>query len=338
MAKITGYIAKALRIVVPLGVSALLIVWLLHKVNLHQVADIMRLGVDYRYLIIMMLLTTLSHIIRGVRWGIQLRAAGIPRISWLAESVSIFGAYALNLVFPFLGEGWRCVYISRRENCKLSTVVGTDIGDRGSDAVMIVLITIITFIVARGPLDKFLDRYRFGEELTHAVSDGMIWIVAAIVIIVLAGALYLARHTKFVQGIKASAMRMWVGFRVMFHMKGRLLYIVLTLAIWVCYFFQTYACFFAFPFTRELISEPGTAMGFLPGLVVFVFGSFSMGVPSNGGLGPWNIAVAFALTLYGISSTDAAAYSIVCWSFQTISLILLGIFSAFYIMIERRKK
>ena len=119
-------------------------------------------------------------------------------------------------------------------------------------------------------------------------------------------------------------------------MKGRLAYVFLTLGIWTCYFLETYCCFFAFPFTRDLVHIPGSCYGLIPGLVVFVFGSFSMAVPSNGGLGPWNIAVMYALMLYGISHTDAAAYSIVAWGFQAIMLIALGIFSAFYITITNR--
>ena len=51
--------------------------------------------------------------------------------------------------------------------------------------------------------------------------------------------------------------------------------------------------FQAFPFTRALVEEPGSAWGLIPGLVVFVFGSYSMAIPSNGGLGPWNLAVMF---------------------------------------------
>ena len=96
-------VARVLKIVVPLGVSAGLVVWLFHKVDIQQVEQIIRHGVDYRFIVAMMIVTMFSHMIRGVRWGIQLRAAGIPRMPVVAEYVSIFGAYALNLVFPYLG-------------------------------------------------------------------------------------------------------------------------------------------------------------------------------------------------------------------------------------------
>ncbi len=326
------------KVVISIGISAGLIVWFFHKVNIHQIAQVIHRGVEYRYIIGMMLLTMLSHIIRGIRWGIQLRAAGIPRIPVVAESVSIFGAYALNLIFPFLGEAWRCVYISRRENCKLSTVVGTDLGDRASDGVMILLFILLTMIVARPCIDSFLDRYPLGESIERVTTDGMMWVWIAIIAVVLALGGYIFRNTKFVQGMIASAKRMWVGFSVLFHMKGTGMYLLLTLGIWTCYFFQTYLCFFAFPFTRGLITGHGYYWGFIPGLVVFVFGSCSMGVPSDGGLGAWNIAVMFALSLFGISDSDGAAYSIVCWSFQSLMLVICGIFSAIYIMSYRRKQ
>ncbi|MBD5252285.1 MAG: flippase-like domain-containing protein [Bacteroides sp.] len=331
-------IKDIVKVVASLGVTAGMLVWLFHKVNFHQVMTIIRDGVDYRYLFIMMFLTMLSHVIRGIRWGIQLRAAGVPRMPVVAESVSIFGAYALNLLFPFLGEAWRCVYVSKRENVKLSTVIGTDLGDRASDGVMIVLVLLLTLVVARGAMDSFLDKYPLGESIEHVFSHGLLFIVIAAVIVGVLLIDHFFGGSLVVKKFNASVARMWQGFVVLFHMKGIDWYLVLTIGIWTCYFFQTYSCFYAFPFTRELISEPGLAAGFIPGLVVFVFGSCSMGIPSNGGLGPWNVAVMFALSLYGISDTDGTAYSIVCWSFQTVMLIACGIFSAFYILSSRRRR
>lgn len=328
---------RVLKFIVPIAVSAGMIVWLFDKVNLHQIKEIISRGVDYRYLAIMMCLTVLSHVIRGIRWGIQLRAAGIPRIPVLAESVSIFGAYALNLIFPYLGEAWRCVYISKRERCKLSTVVGTDLGDRASDGIMILLLLILALIVARPAMDRFLDRYPLGETIDRIATDGALWIGLGVVIVLLVAGDWFFRNTSFVKGVNQSIRRLYDGFMVLFHMKGTGMYIVLTFGIWICYFLDTYLCFFAFPFTRQLITGHGYYWGLIPGLVVFVFGSCSMGVPSNGGLGPWNIAVMFALSLFGISDSDGAAYSIVCWSFQTAVLIASGIFSAFYIMFSRRR-
>lgn len=334
--RIAGILGKTLKIVVPLSVSALLVVWMLHKIDFAHVVTIMRGGVDYRFILGMCVLEILSFIIRGIRWGLQLRAAGIPRMPWLAESVSIFGAYALNLLFPYLGEAWRCVYVSRRENCKLSTVVGTDIGDRISDAIVILFLILLTLWVADPAIHRFLSHYSVGEKFNRMFADGSLWITPVVIIAALVAACMVLRHKRFMQGVFASARRIWQGFAVLFHMQGIGFYIVLTFGIWICYFLETYMCFFAFGFTRQLISDPSTVHGLIPGLVVFVFGSISIAVPSNGGLGAWNIAVMFALMLYGVSSDQAAAYSIVCWSFLAITEIAAGIFSMFYIQWDRR--
>ena len=42
------------------------------------------------------------------------------------------------------------------------------------------------------------------------------------------------------------------------------------------------------------------------------------------------------MSLFGIGNNDAAAYSIVFWSFQAMVLMASGIFGAFYIMLSRR--
>lgn len=330
-------LVRVLRVVIPLAVSVSLVAWLFHEVDFEQVRHILGSGVDYRYIVLMMLITMLSHIIRGIRWGIQLRAAGIPRIPVIAESVSIFGAYALNLVFPYLGEAWRCVYISRRENCKLSTVVGTDLGDRGSDAVVVLMLLGLALAVAHPAIESFVDRYPLGEAIGRLFTDGAMWVWIVGVVAALAVCDRIWRHTGFVEGVNASIVRIWRGFSVLFHMRGTGWYIVLTFGIWGCYFLETYVCFYAFPFTRQLIHQAGSVYGLIPGLVVFVFGSFSMAVPTNGGLGAWNIAVMFALTLFDVSQADGAAYSLLCWSAQAVMLILLGLFSAAYIMSDRRR-
>lgn len=137
--KVLSHIVKVLDYLVPVGISALLVVWLFRKVDFGEVMALVRNGCDFRWVLAMMAITTLSHMVRGIRWGIQLRGAGVPRMTVTKESVSIFGAYALNLVFPRLGEVWRCVYISRSEKVPLSTVVGTDIGDTEGAAFSMVM-------------------------------------------------------------------------------------------------------------------------------------------------------------------------------------------------------
>lgn len=336
--KVWSVISEILKVLLPVGVTVWLVTWLFKRVNFHQVVEIVREGCDFRYIALMMLLTMLSFIIRGVRWGIQLRAVGVPKQSPVEESVSIFGAYSLNLLFPFLGEAWRCMFMAKRTRTPLTTIVGTDLGDRISDAVVIVALLILTLGVAHPVMMRFLDHYSVGRHLEHIVAAPYVWGG----IILAAGIIWSLFHwwgrLKIVRKMEGGLEKIWHGFVVLFHLDGIGMYILLTFGIWICYFLETYFCFYAFPFTRALVEAPGSAWGLIPGLVVFVFGSCSVAVPSNGGLGPWNIAVMFALSLYGISQTEGAAYSVVVWSCQTLMIIALGIFSAIYISLTSRRR
>lgn len=335
--KVLKIIEKVFKIILPMGISAILVIWLFHKINLEEIKRVLSEGVRFEFIGMMMFFTMLSFIIRGIRWGIQLRAAGVPRMSPVAESVSIFGAYSLNLLVQYLGEAWRCVYVARKEKVKLATIVGTDLGDRGSDLVMILLILLLTLCFASSQIHQFFDQYSLGRVIEEIFDKWWVYAIVLVVLLCLVFADWKWKNTKFFSGVNLSIKRMWDGFKVLFFMKGRWAYLWLTIGIWLCYYLETYLCFFAFPFTRELLSIPGSGFGMVPGMVVFVFGSMSMAVPSNGGLGPWNVAVMYALMLYGVGQTDATAYSLVVWAFQAAMIIALGIFAAAYVMLSRDK-
>lgn len=328
-------VRKVLSFLLPLCVSAVLIVWLFHKVHVHTILQIMKESCDYRWLILMCAVLVLSRSIRGIRWGIQLRAAGVRRMPPFAEMASIYGAYALNLVLTGVGEAWRCIYVAKRQKASLSTVIGTDLGDRISDAVMIVSLTVLSVIVARPVIMRFMDHYSFGRDLLHMLSSPLLWIVVVALVVSVICLLCINTGNRYILRIRQEAGNLWNGFRILFTMKHQFRFWSYTLLIWIAYFLMTYLCFFAFPFTRALI-RPDLAYGLLPGLVVFVFCSLSIAIPASGGLGPWNLAVIFALSLYGVDNSDAATYAMVVWAFQTVTQVLLGIVCAGYVAYSRK--
>ena len=331
------YVGDVFRYLVPLAISLCLILWLFHKVNFREVTHIIHEKCDFFWIFLMMIITMVSHMIRGVRWGIQLRAAGVKRMSVVCEWVTIWGAYALNLVFPQMGEAWRCVFVSKREKAPLSTVIGTDIGDRSSDLVVVLLLLGVALIVAHPFLMDFMAKYTIGKEIEQVVDNPFVWIGLGGLIAFMWAIMHFFKTRKWVMTLTTNFNRMWQGFKVIFTMKLWWLYLILTAGIWTCYFMETYVCFFAFDYTRALITDPHMALGFIPGLVVFVFGSMSMAIPSNGGLGPWNLAVMFALTLFGLTNAEGTAFSLVMWSCQAAMLIALGLFAAGYIMVTKKK-
>lgn len=321
---------KALQYILPIALSVILIWSLFRKVDFKETMEIISHGVDYWWILAAMGISVFSHIFRAMRWRLQLNALKV-KTTLMELTCSIFGCYALNLVLPRVGEIWRCTFVSQRSKAPLTTVMGSMMADRLSDTIMVIFLTLLTFVAAAPALLSFLSKYPIGEGLLRLLYSPVIWISIIAVIGIIWFILHKFRDTAPVVKMRKWAGEIWSGFAVVMTMPGKWKFLLLTFGIWGCYFVQLYVAFYAFDFTRELCREPGLAFGLIPCLVAFVLSSIGMAIPSNGGLGPWNIAVMFGLTVYGVPDVEGAAFSILQWSGQTVMLILLGIYTAIWI-------
>lgn len=332
--KILGYL---FQYILPIAFTVLLLVYLFHKVNFGEMMEMLRHGVDYWWILLAMGISIFSHVFRAARWQLQLNALNV-RPPFMALCCSIFGCYALNLVFPRLGELWRCTYISSTKKNSFTTVLGSMIADRAADTIMVATLFIFSLIVAAPAIHQFLDKYPVGQNFIHLISQFWFWgavVGGGILFVVL---FYIFRHHSYMLKIKEIALNIWQGIIVIAKMKGKVKFLIFTLCIWGCYYIQLYVAFYAFDFTRTLCHTPGLAAGLTPCLVAFVLSSISMAIPSNGGLGPWNIAIMFALAIYGVNDAEGTAFSMVQWSGQTVMLIILGIYTMGYISFSRKRK
>lgn len=332
-----NWLSLAFRYLLPLALTVALVWYMFHKIDFGQMMAILREGVDYWWILLAMGISIFSHIFRAARWRLQLRSLGI-NVPFMALCCSIFGCYALNLVFPRLGEVWRCTYVANRSKSPFTTVLGSMVSDRLTDTVSVLLLTLLTFIVANGAIRAFLDKYPVGQNIIGLIENPFAWIFLVVAAAIVISIFYFGRNTGIIKKLLQWLKELWLGVASLWHMKGRLKFLLLTIAIWGTYFVQLYVAFFAFSFTRELCSEQGLAFGLTPCLVAFVLSSIGMAIPSNGGLGPWNIAVMFGLAVYGIGETEGTAFSMVQWSGQTVMLILLGIYTMIYTATSKQKK
>ena len=321
----------------PLALTVALVWYMFKKVNFTEMMHLIEHGVNYWWIVFAMVISVFSHVFRAARWRLQLTALGI-KPPFMALCCSIFGCYALNLVFPRLGEVWRCTYISSSQKASFSSVLGSMIGDRLADTIMVALLFLLSLVVAFPAIEAFLTKYPVGRNIMDMLFNPWFWVAIVGCVAVCWILLRVFRNTKVVIKLKEMALNMWTGFAVVAKMKGRWKFLGLTLCIWGCYYFQLYVAFYAFDFTRALCHEPGLAGGLIPCLVAFVLSSIGMAIPSNGGLGPWNLAVMFGLAIYGVSDAQGTAFSMLQWSGQTVMLILLGIYTMVYISLTSRKK
>lgn len=325
----------AARLLLPLALTVALVWYMFRKVDFADMMRIIRHGVDYWWILLAMGISVLSHIARAARWRIQLKALGI-RPPFLALCCSIFGTYALNLVFPRLGEVWRCTYISHRQRAPFSTVLGSMVADRLSDTLVVFFLFLLAFVVATPAINAFLAKFPVGQDMLSLVEQWWFWVAAVVAVGACWAIFHYGAHIPAIAKIHEMIAKAWKGFAVVATMPGRGRFAALTLAIWGCYFMQLYVAFYAFSFTKSLCFAPGMSAGFEPCLVAFVLSSIGMAIPSNGGLGPWNIAVIFGLAIFGIADAEGTAFAMLVWSAQTVMLIILGIFTMIYIATSRK--
>ncbi len=328
-----GYL---LKYGIPLVITVGLCYLLLTDIDFGQMARIIRTECNFRWIAAALALSVVSHIVRALRWQIQLHALNVRPPLW-NTILSIFGTYAVNLVFPRLGEFWRTGYIARIQRAPFATVFGSMVADRLADTVMVLLLAVATFFLAGPQLMSYLNQDPGRYERLQALASSP-WLWCGLIGLVAVGTLLFIRfrNSAPMQKITGICRGLWEGFAVVAAMPGRGWWLLLTLATWACYFFQLYLAFFAFPLTAQVAHTYGiTAV-----LVCFVLSSISMGVPSNGGIGPWQWAVIFGLSLYtvpGLTKEYAATFANLVMGTQTLLLIILGIFTFICVSADKLK-
>ena len=138
-------LTNILKYLVPVIIGVGLFYFLYANVDVEEMKRVIKSDVNYWWFLPVIVVSTFSHIFRAMRWRLQLRAIGVDApLSALINS--IFGTYAVNLIFPRLGEVWRTGYIADRQKASFTTVLGSMVADRLTDTVTVLLLTVFTFL------------------------------------------------------------------------------------------------------------------------------------------------------------------------------------------------
>ena len=174
ISKLLRWTKKSLKVVLPLLVGLLMVWSLTRKVDWAVVLQELDKGIAWGWVVISLVLALLSHIIRGLRWRLQLRTLGIdPSAHDMA--VSVFGNYGLNLALPRVGEVWRCSYIAHRYHVPFSTTIGTMVSERMVDMGVSGVMVLMAFFHEREHFTSFLSGSDFGQKVLALVSSPWLW-------------------------------------------------------------------------------------------------------------------------------------------------------------------
>lgn len=299
------------------------------KLNMEEVGKILQYDINYWWIFLSGVIGLLSHIVRALRWKIQLKALPAnPSMRVLTNA--IFGTYAVNLILPRVGEVWRCAYVAQSEDKSFIKVVGSMISERLTDTLTVITITVVTFFLQLDVLKEILNNNPSVKEgVINVLTSPALYSVIAVGIIALVWLFRFKSDNPLIIKIKEMVNNLINGFKTIFQMEKKGLFLFYTILMWFLYFVELYVCFFAFKQTESL--------GIVCAFSCFLMGSIGMGVPVQGGLGPWHWAVIAVLTLYGLNNDTAGAFALVAHGAQLIMTILVGIYTFVSISLYKKR-
>ena len=317
-----------LKFLIPLILGLGLLRYLYKGIDIKEIKEVLDSGVDWKWILISLFFAIISHILRALRWRLQLLPIGVD----LPRSIlvnSIFGNYAVNLLFPRLGEVWRCNYISKQSKSTFSTILGSLVSERLFDILSVLIILVTAFIIHRHFFLGFLDEHLFSKEMTYLMPWLGCLLVVFYVILIL---LYICRerilNSSLALKVKSVLGNIVEGVMTIKMMDKKTLYLFYTIGIWFFYFMNFYVCLWAFNFTSHI--------GVSGGLILFAMGSLAVIAPVQGGTGPWHFMIITTLVYLGVASSSAAIFALVVHAIQQLFVLILGLYA--FISINLCKK
>ena len=321
-------INKLVKIVLPLVLGVLILYFLFRKTDFNEMWDVLQ-NANWGILAFSLIFGLLGNTIRGYRWQLLIKPLGYsPKVSTL--NFSIYGGYAVNFAIPRAGEVWRCGIVAKEEDVPFVKLFGTMILDRILDTLTVATLLLIVFCFNMEFLLTELSKNPSLDSVVALLKSPLLYIgiVGFIAFIVIIFKFF--GNVGFIKKIKDFCISMWHDIKTVWKMKTKNRLFLYTIGIWTSYFLYFYITFFAFGFTENL--------GIIAGLTAFAISSLSMGVPTNGGMGAWHLAVIAALTLYGVEKTEAMAFATGVFTLQSCWVILCGLIGMLMISLKKSKQ
>lgn len=294
-----------------------------------RVFSILINDVNYFWILISIILGILSHICRAIRWRYLIEPMGYkPRLNNTFYAVMI--GYLMNLVIPRMGEISKCGVLTRYENISFAKLIGTVVTERIFDMLVLLLFTLLMVLTQFGQVGIFLDENpEVKAKAIAIVTSPILWGVIIAITVLLFAFRKKIKTARFYQKIGKTLSQLKEGILSVRHIRKKGAFIFQTFFIWILYYLMLYVAFFAFDFTSEL--SP------MAGLTAFVFGSFGMVAPVQGGIGAWHFMVKEALALYGIPNEDGIIFALLAHGIMTLMIIVMGIFSLMMLPFVNRR-
>ena len=284
--------------------------------------------VNYFWIVISLVLSFFSHIIRAHRWKYLLEPMGYHTSFWHRYHALMVG-YVVNMVIPRAGEASRAGMLLKSDDVPFVKAFGTIIAERVIDVILLGIIGLITISFSYSDFITLkLKLLPEDNSTTHDASSLWLWLLGIVTVFMAITIVFFALNPTLRKKVMDVIKNLKQGLLSIFHSKNPLAFTSYSFLIWGIYILYFGICFFALDETKS-VPINGILMAFIGGTIGIMI--------TNGGVGVYPIFVGAIITFYafpdfdgGVTHDTAYALATIIWVVQTLMMIVLGLISLFF--------
>ncbi len=312
------FILDAFKYIFFFGVGIALFIWVYRGQDLGKIVDGLA-EFNYGWIGASLVAFLFSHLFRAMRWRMLIESIGYkPRL--VNTFLSILVMYLANSAITRMGEVTRCGILKKYDGVPFTSQLGTVLIERIVDMIFLLILLFIVLVLNWSVLSTFVNpdpamvtnKFGFLSSTLFLTLTGLLLLVAAGAIIFRKTLLELA----IVKKILSYGEKFVVGLKSVFRLKQPLFFIVLTAAVYGCYYLSTFFVFKAF--------GPTSALSPMVAFAVLALASLGMVLPIPNGIGPFDWIALNTLILYGVNKADGQLVTLVLHGSTTLFIIVSG--------------
>jgi len=287
----------------------------------------------------------ISFILRALRWKVILRSSG--DISFAGAYHPLMIGFMLNCVLPArAGEIARPIILSQLEDVPFSTGLASVAVERFFDILILVILFAVMFhTVEIDPnLNIVFGKYHLNRSLLLSMGTGMVKIGIVLICLMLlivskrvrekTGSVILRLPGLFIR--KNESLKNKIEqkictpiIHIMENVGSGFSILKNPLEILICFFLSIIIWIFAgLSYYLLSLGFPEISLTFIEIFIFMIILCFFIALPSAPGYwGLWEAGGVFALTLFGISASEAASFTLANHVIQFLPVIIAGIIS-----------
>ena len=260
-----------------------------------------------------MFISIFEHVLRGYRWNLLMDSSGKKLTTYITTNVMIV-SYFFALFIPRFNDIARCYLISKTNNIKISTSLGTVFSERIFDLISLLILSAIFILIEFDLFYGFIENYVLSNIEFNTTTYLLIFGSLIFLFFILR---YFSKKSSFISSNLNEFKLGVLTIKENYKNKG---FLISTFLLWLIYFLMGYVIFFSFNET--------TGLGVNAGIAVLVAGSIGMIVPVNAGIGAYHFLVASILLSYNLDYESGLFFATLLHTSQIVCLAILGIISS----------